>query len=337
MTDSSQNFPNINTQVTDGTGRLTTPWYYLFRSLWNRTGGGSGGSPIVTFPVSVPLGGTGATSASGARQNLGAIGQNLSELYGVTGGLSNAQTLTLVPSISGYQDGERFFAKIGPGPNAGAVTLNVNDKGARAVTDIYGNGLLGGELQAGALAEFAPLGGNLVLLQTVHWLGDNFVWTRAGTGTNIDFNGLPTGFARFQLNVSGLQPAVANDNLLLRVFQASVVVATATYANENENLTGGVNTPASSVGDAFLQIGGACGNGGGQTWNGQAYIPQPEATVRKVITHGIGSLNSGGALLWHTGAGMQDSNTAVNGIRLLCSTGGFNSRGFASLVGLRVA
>lgn len=54
MANLQQNFPNISTQLVDPkTGQITPQWQYFLNSLFQRTGGPSGGAggPITTITV----------------------------------------------------------------------------------------------------------------------------------------------------------------------------------------------------------------------------------------------------------------------------------------------
>src|SRR5690348_16608259 len=43
-----QGFPQITAPLVDQRGYASQPWYQLFITLWNRTGGGSGGATVQT-------------------------------------------------------------------------------------------------------------------------------------------------------------------------------------------------------------------------------------------------------------------------------------------------
>lgn len=74
---------------------------------------------------------------------------DLTNFYGATTtGSANAQAATSSGFLS-YRAGDEIVAIAGY-TNTGALTLNVNALGAKAVTDIVGNALIGGEVYAGA-------------------------------------------------------------------------------------------------------------------------------------------------------------------------------------------
>lgn len=87
----------------------------------------------LTTALSVAQGGTGAVTASVARTNLAAVGQNGTEtLIGSVAG-TNTITGVVTPAITSYVAGQTFKF-IAAASNTGAVTINLNGLGAKAIT-----------------------------------------------------------------------------------------------------------------------------------------------------------------------------------------------------------
>lgn len=87
----------------------------------------------LTTALSVAQGGTGAITATAARTNLAAVGQNGTEtLIGTVAG-TNTITGTVTPAITSYVAGQTFKF-VAAASSTGAVTINLNSLGAKAIT-----------------------------------------------------------------------------------------------------------------------------------------------------------------------------------------------------------
>lgn len=105
-----------------------------------------------TITANLPMAGyrhTGVGNAS-ARTMYAAAGQvqDGGLCYGTVGGTADAVTLTLTPTITAYAAGQKF-SFISSGANTGAVTINVNSVGAKAVTKHGATALSAGEIASG--------------------------------------------------------------------------------------------------------------------------------------------------------------------------------------------
>ena len=85
--------------------------------------------------------------------------QNSIGVFGVTGGGSNAYTLTLSPPITGYVIGQSFKIKAHEA-NTGAASINVNNVGVVGLKNNTGNNLLASEILAGGVYTIIFDGGD---------------------------------------------------------------------------------------------------------------------------------------------------------------------------------
>ena len=67
---------------------------------------------------------------------------------GTAAGTADAITLTLTPAIAAYAAGQSFLYKSGASANTGAMTVNINGAGAKAI-QINGAALVSGDHPAG--------------------------------------------------------------------------------------------------------------------------------------------------------------------------------------------
>ena len=100
----------------------------------------------------VTNGGTGSTTAGGARTNLAAVGQNGTEtLIGSVAGTSTI-TGTVTPAITSYVTGQ-IFKFVAAASNIGAVTINLNSLGAKAITKFGSTALASNDILIGAVVQ----------------------------------------------------------------------------------------------------------------------------------------------------------------------------------------
>jgi len=106
-------------------------------------------------PLAVTSGGTGATTAGAARTNLGIPVSTQNAEYVTLGTIAGANTITAVatPVVTAYATGQTFrFVSVGN--NSGAVTLNIDGLGAKAVMKSSTGGpvvLAAGDIQAAGI------------------------------------------------------------------------------------------------------------------------------------------------------------------------------------------
>lgn len=98
--------------------------------------------------------------------------QNESFSYVADSGTANAYAATLVPAATSYVAGLRVSLKIA-NSNTGASTLNVNAIGATNILLENGDALVGGELQAGMMADLRYDGSAFQLLNPANILSLN--------------------------------------------------------------------------------------------------------------------------------------------------------------------
>lgn len=113
--------------------------------------------------VPVSINDISATAASNSPAGSDAIGTTLDDflraiqsilkesgagLYTASG--TNTITFTSTPAFTAYAAGQRFWF-IAEATNTGAVTLNINTLGAKAVTHLGSTALVGGEIKIGAI------------------------------------------------------------------------------------------------------------------------------------------------------------------------------------------
>lgn len=112
----------------------------------------------VSGTVGVANGGTGATSVATAQANLQVpsittVQNSAPMLIGSIAG-TNTITGTLTPAIASYTAGQTFRF-VAAGANTGAVTININGLGAKAITKNGATPLAAGDIASGALVQIS--------------------------------------------------------------------------------------------------------------------------------------------------------------------------------------
>lgn len=307
----------------------------LLQTSWSETDSNNNAAAPDGFPEGMAPSGVN----DAARAMMGALkrrGDLLNPMYTTTGA-ANAQTVAVGAAEAQYYAGARYCVKVGVGlTNTGAATINIGSLGAKAIKDVYGNALVGGELQAGGYAEFIYDGTNMVLLSTARWLGPQLIWKKSISSgdPSCDFTPLPT-FDRFDLNLYGVTNFTDNVDLNLRV-STSGVFQTSNYNWVKNLLEGGGPSNQSNAGpsDNKIGLGNNIGNTSGRHVNGVATCFNPsQSSTPKFFHWSLNYLTNGGTCHLATGMGAYaGSSAAIDGIRILPGSGNLGG-GVAVLVG----
>ncbi|HEY6022317.1 MAG TPA: hypothetical protein VIY48_21405, partial [Candidatus Paceibacterota bacterium] len=109
-----------------------------------------------TPTANLPMGGFKHTNVADAtaRTDYGKVSQIQDGGYMMLSAVAGADTITasITPSITAYASGQ-FFTFIAAGANTGAVTLNINSIGAKAVTKEGTTALAAGDIASGAVVN----------------------------------------------------------------------------------------------------------------------------------------------------------------------------------------
>jgi len=138
------------TTLQNGTVEDATQVMTLFSWIQNQVNGNACGATSGTGVLKGDGAGNTAQAVAGVDFTTGAQVQNssLTFLSSVAG--TNTIVGTLTPAITAYQAGQ-MFSFISAGANTGAVTLNVNGVGAKAVTKLGSTALAAGDITANAI------------------------------------------------------------------------------------------------------------------------------------------------------------------------------------------
>ena len=190
------------TTLQNGTVEDATQVMTLFSWIQNQVNGNACGATSGSGVLKGDGAGNTAQAVAGVDFTTGAQVQNssLTFLSSVAG--TNTIVGTLTPAITAYQAGQ-MFSFISAGANTGAVTLNVNGVGAKAVTKLGSTALAAGDITANAIiivqydgTEFqlvapAALSG----LGTMAFQSSSSVSITGGSISGVSFTGNITGNA----------------------------------------------------------------------------------------------------------------------------------------------
>lgn len=272
MATNQQGFPQVNHPIIySADGTVTQPWYQFFRSLWVRTGGGSG-SMITTVNTGTGLTGGPADAAHPVTTfTLAPIANNrilanysgspaipventiqtaLDSIGAVQGDVlyRNASTwVVLAPGTSGY-----FLQTAGGGANPSWQPGN-----AGTVTNVAtGSGLTGGPITTTGTISLSPTKAVLVGLTnstqtinngsetTVSWdtaIYNEGSWWSSGTDVTV-----PSGVSRVQIQAG------------LKVGGTPTVFSLYVDKNGSQNATGLPQATIGALASECLTIAGAC-------------------------------------------------------------------------------
>jgi hypothetical protein len=114
---------------------------------------------------------------------------------------TNTITGTISTSPTAYVTGQ-VYRFVAAGANTGAVTLNLNSIGAKAITKKGTSPLVGGELLSGACIEVMYDGTQFQLIGAAHLVGSTT--TASTSGTYVEFLNVPSHVMRVSFNLSGV-------------------------------------------------------------------------------------------------------------------------------------
>lgn len=279
--------------------------------------------------------------------------QGQTHTYFADSGSADALVVAPVPGLVAYATGQRLSVKKSSVANAtvaptldaglgaktifknGGLPLLVGDLAASSHLDLdydatY-NGAAGGwEILNPALASGAGQGSSLVLISAAV----------AAASATIDFtSGISSTYDEYVIEVSQLIPATDNASLIVRISQAGVFKSGATdylavlsYEGSDAS-AGGSNSGAGTTGiSASVQCGSNANFGGSGTI--RFYGLASSAGYKRVLGN-ASSINSAQVLYNARFSGAYKTNAnAIDGIRLLMSSGNITSGNFA-LYGVR--
>jgi hypothetical protein len=257
---------------------------------------------------------------------------------GTAGGTVNARTITSTPAPTARFPG-LLFNFIVPAANTGAATLNDNALGAVAIQRPDGTALLPGDMMAGELVQVV-WDGSAWRLTSFPAAFVKVDQRTASASAQIDI-ALPSGFTEFELRFFDMRPSVDGAELRLRTTQDNFATVEATaggYTVTSEFSRPALNDVQSGViaSPAAIQL-----STGADTTN-------VAVTMRGVVRFWIGDgtrhahfnaessclENAVSALTMLRASGFLNSTGAINGVRLLMSSGNI-ARGTIRLYGVR--
>lgn len=295
-----------------------------------------------TVPTAnLPMGGfrhTGVDDA-GARTDYARADQvqdsTLTYLTSVAG--TNTITATAPLSLAAYAAGQRFHF-VAAGANTGAVTLNVNSIGAKAVTKHGTTALLAGDIQSGQVVTVtydgtrfqvdhlqpASTGAACALLET----------ETASASATLDFTLDLTNYSKHVIHFDNLKPVTDGAELWGRLSADGVTYATTAYRWARHNLTDAASEGlAGSTNDAKFLMANAVGNQDGEQVSGVVEITSVGGMGVRVSWR-LNGENAAGAYYMINGMGAYVA-AASTYFRLMFSTGNISS-GTARMYGFKV-
>lgn len=303
-------------------------------SVWSETDANNNTAAPQGFPENMAPSGVN----DAARAVMGATKRWFNQINGTvtSGGTANAQTLTYSVAPGAYFTGMRFLFKVGV-TNTGSATLNVHSLGAKTIKDMYGNALVGSELTLNSYAEVIYDGTDMILLRTAQYLGPTFVWKKSLSGANVDWDPLPTGFARWQLLLYDV--IVATDGAGLDVLVKVSSFQTSGYVgalNDTDSLAPANTAAAQAAGG--IRLSSNLGNAAGEWLNAILDIFNVDGTtLHKKADYRADYTTNAGTHIHRKGWGAYAGGAgAVTGLRLIPTAGNITS-GTGVLIGHRVA
>lgn len=144
--------------------------------------------------------------------------RGFTELSSIAG--TNTITATGTPPLDSYKKGQKYILRPANN-NTGAVTCNVDSKGARNLRDRAGNALIAGDIVAGREYLIYDTGTELRLLGEDSGAGIAGGMTLLATYTfstavaTVDFTDIPAGYSGLLISIEGISSSSPADLALL--------------------------------------------------------------------------------------------------------------------------
>ena len=292
-------------------------------SSYSETANNNNSSPPAGWPENMAPSGVN----NSARENMAGLKRFWNRINGTVtgGGSANAHTASFSVAESAYHAGSRYMIKLGA-TNTAAASLNINALGAVTVKDASGAfDLKPGMLTSGQYAEFLHDGTNFRLLNSSDYLGPALIWKQSLSGANLDFDPLPTGFAKMTLDVYDAIQATDNVDINLLVKVSSF--QTSSYIGSFGTFDDGAGTTASAQSTSAIKLATNAGNATDEHLRATATIFNADGTtLHKKIEYTSSFTNSGGndQSRWGWGAYTGGAG-AVTGLRLIPASGNWTS------------
>jgi hypothetical protein len=266
--------------------------------------------------------------------------RNLTNGSIVTAGTANAQTFV---SGLGYTTGTpptgmRVLLKIGPGLiNTGAATLSMDSLTAVAIKTQLGEDLTGGELAAGAYAEFSYDGANWILL---HFRPDQnglvFLESQiASNSATIDFTAsIDDNYNEYIIRGTNVLPATDATDLQFRVSEDAGVSFKSGVLDYKQAvwvvLEGGASASFSSTGTTSVVLFNSQSNLSARAASFELHIFAPSDTSgwKLMKFDATSGHNTQGLQIWSGSGAYVGTSNAINAVRFFISSGNIASGTF---------
>lgn len=164
-----------------------------------------------TVTANIPMAGykftgLGTGSAAGDSPNLSQVQSTVVKLLA---SVSGADTITAVgsPTVAAYAAGQMFYF-VAAGTNTGAVTLNIDSLGAKAVTRDGSTALIAGDIQSGEVCVVVYDGTRFQLINAANAFGTLTVTGNTYLATTSGNVGIGTSSPAQKLDVTGASNSV---------------------------------------------------------------------------------------------------------------------------------